>query len=138
VAIEPEVPDVPETVLAAIAAADQVVLAPGSLYTSVLPPLLVPAIRDAVAAGRARVVQVGNLRPQVPETAGLDATDHLEAVLGHGVRVDTFVYQEGGELAADPARIAAHGVVPVGADVAREGRGAHDPVRLAITLRALV
>lgn len=138
VAIEPEAPEAPEAVLATIAAADQVVLAPGSLYTSVLPPLLVPAIRDAIAAGPARVVQVANLRAQVPETAGLDATDHLEALLGHGVRVDTFVYQEAGELAADPVRIAAHGVVAVAADVARAGGGAHDPVRLAITLRALV
>jgi uncharacterized cofD-like protein len=129
-------------VLAAIAAADQVVLAPGSLYTSVLPPLLVPAIRDAIAVGRGRVVQVANLRPQVPETAGLDATDHLEALLAHGVRVDTFVYQGvqdgGAELHADPERIRARGVEPVAADVARDGGGAHDPVRLAITLRALV
>jgi uncharacterized cofD-like protein len=138
VAIVPEAPEAPEGVLAAIAAADQVVLAPGSLYTSVIPPLLVPAIRDAIAAGPGRVVQVSNLRPQVPETAGLDATDHLEAVLGHGVRVDAFVYDIQSSLHADPARIRAHGVEPVAADVAREGGGAHDPVQLAITLRALV
>ena len=138
VAIVPEAPEAPEAVLAAIAVADQVVLAPGSLYTSVLPPLLVPAIRDAVASGPGRVVQVSNLRPQVPETAGLDATDHLEAVLAHGVRVDAFVYDTQSTLHADPARIRALGVEPVGAEVALESGGAHDPVRLAITLRALV
>jgi uncharacterized cofD-like protein len=138
VAIAPADPEVPPGVLEALAGADQVVLAPGSLYTSVLPPLLVPAIREAIAAGPGRVVQVANLRPQVPETAGLDATDHLDAVLEHGVRVDTFVYEEHGVLAADADRIAAHGVRPVAAGVARPDGGAHDPVRLAITLRALV
>ena len=143
VAIEPEAPEAPEAVLAAIAAADQIVLAPGSLYTSVLPPLLVPSIRAAIASGPGKVVQVANLRPQVPETAGLDATDHLEALLAHGVRVDAFVFEggpdgEGAALHADPERIRARGVEPVAADVARDGGGAHDPVRLAITLRALV
>ena len=52
---------------------------------------------------RGRVVQVANLRPQVPETAGLDATDHLEAVLEHGVRVDSFVYDEHGGAGRRPA-----------------------------------
>jgi uncharacterized cofD-like protein len=138
VALEPADPAPPAAVLDALAAADQVLLAPGSLYTSVLPPLLVPATRAAIAAGRGRVVQVANLRPQVPETAGLDATDHLEAVLEHGIRVDSFVYEEHGELAADPRRVAGWGVEPVPAQVARDDGLAHDPVRLALSLRALV
>jgi uncharacterized cofD-like protein len=50
----------------AIQAADQVVYAPGSLYTSVLPVLCVAGLRDALAATGARVVQVAYLRPQVP------------------------------------------------------------------------
>ena len=49
-----------------------------------------PATR--VASTPAEVVQVANLRPQVPETAGMDAADHLEAVLAHGARVDRFLY----------------------------------------------
>ena len=65
--------------VAAIAAADQVVLAPGSLYTSLLPVLCVPGLRDAIAATPARVVQIANLRQQVPETLGLDGADHLQA-----------------------------------------------------------
>ena len=76
----------------AIAAADQVVYAPGSLYTSVLPVLCVDELRAAIATTAARVVQVANLRPQVPETDGLDGADHLAAVLAHGARVDTFLY----------------------------------------------
>jgi uncharacterized cofD-like protein len=138
VTLEPSAPEAPDDVLGAIAAADQVLLAPGSLYTSVLPVLLVPAIRAAVGRSRARVVQVGNLRAEVPETEGLDATDHLGAVLEHGVRVDTFVYAVDGLLRADPTRIGALGVEPIGAQVACQGGFAHDPVRLAMTLRTLV
>ncbi len=55
VALEPADPAPPAAVLDALASADQVVLAPGSLYTSVLPPLLVPATRAAIAARPAAV-----------------------------------------------------------------------------------
>ena len=58
---------------------------------------------------------MANLRPQLPETAGLDAADHLEAVLAHGARVDRFLYDDGGGLAVDAARIRAFGVEPVSA-----------------------
>ena len=74
----------PAEAVHAIRHADQVVLAPGSLYTSLLPVLLVDDLRQAVAVTDARVVQVANLRPQPPETTGLDATDHLRAVRAHG------------------------------------------------------
>jgi uncharacterized cofD-like protein len=122
----------------AIEQADQVILAPGSLYTSLLPVLCVDALRGAVATTGARVVQLANLRPQPPETTGLDATDHLRAVLAHGVRVDAFVYQEAGELAADVEQIRAWGVEPVSANVATDRGATHDPVRLAKALRALL
>ena len=132
--------DAPATpaVLEAIAAADQVILAPGSLYTSLLPVLCVPEVCNALAATRARVVQVCNLGPQVPETAGLDATDHLRAVLEHGARVDSFLFADGGRLPADEVAIRALGVVPVAADVARPDVAAHDPAKLASALQALL
>jgi uncharacterized cofD-like protein len=124
--------------LEAIAEADQIVLAPGSLYTSVMPVLCVPDIRAALAGTRARVVQVANLRPQLPETAGLDGTDHLEAVLAHGARVDTFLYQVPGELAVDPGRIRSQGVEAIGRVLARSDGLVHDPRQLAKALRALL
>ncbi|HMG26418.1 MAG TPA: uridine diphosphate-N-acetylglucosamine-binding protein YvcK [Acidimicrobiia bacterium] len=128
----------PAEAIAAIAAADQVVLAPGSLYTSLLPVLCVRALRSAVAGAPGRVVQVSNLRPQPPETTGLDATDHLLAVKEHGARVDTFLYQRAGALAADDAAIRGWGVEPVAADVARADGLVHDPGKLAAALQALV
>jgi uncharacterized cofD-like protein len=128
----------PPDAIAAIAAADQIVLAPGSLFTSVLPVLCVPELRAAVAGTRARVVEVANLRPQVPETEGLDGTAHLEAVLEHGARVDVLLYEEGGELIVDGARVREHGVEPVAAALARPNGMAHDSRQLAKALRALL
>jgi uncharacterized cofD-like protein len=124
--------------VAAIDSADQVVIGPGSLYTSLLPVLCVTGIRTAVAHAPGRVVQVGNLRPQLPETAGLDATDHLRALLEHGARVDMFLYQRDGALAADEDAIRARGVDPAACDVARADGLAHEPGKLAAALRALL
>lgn len=124
--------------LRAIEDADQVILAPGSLYTSLLPVICVPDLRTTLTAAPGRVVQVCNLRPQVPETNGLDATDHVRAVLEHGGRVDRFLYQRDGVLAADDAEIRALGVEPVPATVARPDGLAHDPLQLAEALQALL
>jgi uncharacterized cofD-like protein len=128
----------PPDAIEAILAADQVVYAPGSLYTSVLPVLCVNDLRRAVAASRARVVQVSNLRPQVPETAGMDLADHLTAVLAHGCRVDTFLHDTGTGLHVDPIRLADCGVTTVAAPVARADGLVHDPQQLAPALCALL
>jgi uncharacterized cofD-like protein len=69
--------------LSAIAEADVIVLGPGSLFTSLLPALLVPEIRDAVAASSALRVYVCNVATQAGETAGYDLADHVEALVGH-------------------------------------------------------
>jgi uncharacterized cofD-like protein len=122
----------------AIRTADQVVYAPGSLYTSVLPVLCVAGLREAIAATPARVVQVANLRPQVPETEGMDAADHLAAVLAHGARVDTFLLDTGGGLSVDLPRLSAPGVEVVSAPVARPHGLAHDHDRLARALCVLL
>jgi uncharacterized cofD-like protein len=69
----------------AIGAADLVVLGPGSLYTSLLPPLLVHGMGEAVAQSRARVVLVMNAMTEPGESDGLTAAQHL-AVLRRHVR----------------------------------------------------
>jgi uncharacterized cofD-like protein len=132
-----DAPASPDAV-AAIAAADQIVLAPGSLYTSLLPVLCVPELRDAIAASRAHVVQVANLHPQLPETAGLDGTDHLRVVLEHGGRVDTFLHATDGALKVDEADVRELGVEAVGAPIARADGLVHDPEQLAKRLSALL
>ncbi len=72
-----------EEALAAIAEADLVVLGPGSLYTSLLPSLLIPVVRDAVMATDALRVFVCNVAMQSGETSGLDLAAHVEALIAH-------------------------------------------------------
>lgn len=72
-----------EDALAAIADAELIVLGPGSLYTSLLPVLLIPRIRDAVAAASATRLYICNVATQPGETAGYDLADHVEALLAH-------------------------------------------------------
>ena len=72
-----------EDALAAIAEAELIVLGPGSLYTSLLPSLLLPEIRDAVAASSALRVYVCNVATQQGETSGFDLAAHLEALVAH-------------------------------------------------------
>jgi uncharacterized cofD-like protein len=121
----------PPDAVAAIEEADQVVLGPGSLYTSVLAVTAVPALRRALEARQGGRVYVCNLRPQIPETAGFDAAAHVEALRDHGVMVDTVVH--------DPSHMPAGSLdMPVvQAAVARSDGLAHDPGRLAIVLRRL-
>jgi uncharacterized cofD-like protein len=69
--------------LAAIAEAELIVLGPGSLYTSVLPSLLIPAIRDAILAASATRLYVCNVATQEGETTGLDLSGHVAALLAH-------------------------------------------------------
>jgi uncharacterized cofD-like protein len=124
----------------AIRDADQIVLAPGSLFTSLLPVLVVPEIRRAVAEARAQVVQVGNLAPQIPETEGLDGVDHLRALLDHGARVDVLLVPpaETARLAVDDVAVHQCGVRAIRADVAEPGAHGHDPARLAQALDDLL
>ena len=69
--------------LEAIADAELIVLGPGSLFTSLLPSLLIPGIRDAVAAAPAPKVYVCNVATQAGETTGFDLAAHLEALIAH-------------------------------------------------------
>jgi uncharacterized cofD-like protein len=81
--IEPADVRASDDALAAIADAEIVVLGPGSLYTSVLPVLLIPQIRRAVAEAPGMRVYVCNVATQVGETEGYDLADHVEALLAH-------------------------------------------------------
>jgi len=137
VRLVPQDPRACEDALQAIARADQVLLAPGSLYTSIVAVLCVPEIRAAVAETPARVVQVANLATE-KETTGHDGTDHLLAVLESGGRVDDLIFDPDNGLAVDAARVAALGVRPVAAPVAGPAGNWHDPQQLAKALSALL
>lgn len=67
----------------AIQEADLIVLGPGSLYTSVLPNLLVPGISEAVSESEAKKVYICNVMTQSGETDGYTASEHLDALFSH-------------------------------------------------------
>jgi uncharacterized cofD-like protein len=76
-------PPLPQT-LEAIASADLVTIGPGSLFTSLVPNLLVHGIPDAIRASKAVKVYVGNLMTQANESLGLSASQHIQALFQHG------------------------------------------------------
>jgi len=124
----------PPAVLRAIAQADQVVLGPGSLFTSVLAACVVPGIREALSATHAQRVYVANLREQLPETAGFDVARLLESLRAHGVEVDVVLAGNAalplGELPDDVALVLA--------DVGGAGLREHDPEKLGAELASLM
>jgi uncharacterized cofD-like protein len=136
--LEPSDPDVHPDTVAAIERADLIVLGPGSLFTSTLPPLLVPAIREAILASRARRVYVANLLQQPGETIGYNAGKHLDRLVQHvgdGI-VDTVIVPHFRRLSTDliPVEfdrndLADRGVEVVAAHVTIGHH--HDPVALA-------
>jgi uncharacterized cofD-like protein len=69
--------------LDAIAEADVIVVGPGSLYTSLLPSLLVPGVQEAMLASSALRIYVCNVATQAGETEGYDLADHVEALAAH-------------------------------------------------------
>jgi uncharacterized cofD-like protein len=141
--LSPGDPPVHPAVLDAIAAADVVSLGPGSWYTSVLPHLLVPRLRSALAAAQARVVVVLNLVPQPGETDGFSPEEHLRVLQAHlgGVALHTviadadWVVDRRGLLSA----VRECGAELVLAPVAElNGGPRHDPVRLSAALASVV
>ncbi len=73
-----------EPALNAIREADLVVLGPGSLYTSIIPNLLVPGVVEAIAESKAVVVFVCSLADMQGETRGMHVFDHYQALMDHG------------------------------------------------------
>lgn len=81
--LEPSGAEPGECVLQSLSDADLVVLGPGSLFTSILPVLLVPGVAEAIRASRGSKVLVGNLMTQPGETVGMTMVEHLESIDRH-------------------------------------------------------
>lgn len=106
VLIEPQQVGAPPQVAAEIRRADLLVLGPGSLFTSTIPPLLVPEVRAAVLATQARIVYVCNIMTEAGETDGFTAFDHVAALERHLGRYPDWVVVNATPV--DPARVAAY------------------------------
>jgi uncharacterized cofD-like protein len=140
------VPDAPRAcpeAVAAIDAADWVVLGPGSWFTSVLPHLLVPGLSDALHRTAARRIVVLNLSAGSGETAGMPVEQHLDVLHRHApdLKIDAVVadpsaVEDVSELVACADELGARLLLrQVGVS---DGTPRHDPLRLAAALRDVV
>ncbi len=147
VRLRPDRPAACAEALDAVRAADLVLLGPGSWFTSVLPHLLVPELRDALIGSRGRRVVVLNLAPEPGETAGFSPEQHLAVLSQHApeLRVDAVLADVAAVAVPERLRRAARGMLSAGgrvhlAPVAADDRVAsrHDPAALADALFAVL
>lgn len=135
--------------LEAIRHADLITLGPGSLYTSVLPDLLVPEILQAIKESNAPCLYICNVMTQPGETEGYTVSDHVKALIEHvGKNVIDYVlvnnaspsreilkkYEEAGEFPVkiDAKQVEETGVIMIESDLLGEEKGAfHDSLILA-------
>jgi uncharacterized cofD-like protein len=123
--------------------ADLVLLGPGSWFTSVLPHLLVPELREALVSTQARRVVVLNLAPQPGETAGFSPEQHLDVLSQHApeLRVDAVLAD--GRTVPVPQRLRRSAealgaraiLAPVGE---QDGTPRHNPAALAEAVRGVL
>src|SRR5215471_712010 len=108
--------------LSAISAADVITLGPGSLYTSIIPNLLVSSVADAIGASAATKVFIGNLMTQPGETDGYGFAEHLSAVHSYAPQIHfDYTVVNDRAITPDQARVyAADGAVPVILDETEE------------------
>jgi len=143
VRLNPQEPPACDEAVAAIHAAEWVILGPGSWFTSVIPHLLVPGIHDALINTRAKRVLTLNLVMNTVETVGFSAKNHLEVLAAHApeLRLDVVL--------ADPGVVGDEALVrrvagDMGAELVlagvgdRERRGQHDSLRLAAAYRDII
>jgi uncharacterized cofD-like protein len=138
----------------AIGNADAIVLGPGSVYTSIIPNLLVDGIADAIDKSRAVKIYVCNVMTEAGETDGFTASDHVAAICLHapGRRLFDYVlvnkqrppadrlefYENYGQTFVEPdvEQIRAMGFTPIlGNFISQSNEVRHDARRLADAIR---
>jgi len=149
--IDPADAQPPERAIRALEEADLILIGPGSLYTSVIPNLLIKPIAEALRVAKALRVYVCNVMTQPGETDGYNAQEHLSAIIEHaGLIADVMVlngrrpsetilkaYQAEYQVPVqfDIAAIRELGVTPFFGDVISEGNYVrHDSTALAETI----
>jgi uncharacterized cofD-like protein len=154
--VPPNVEPMPQT-LEAIARADLITIGPGSLFTSLIPNLLVKGIAQAIVNSAAVKVYICNLMTQANESLGLTASEHIRALNRHAQVDRIFDYalvnraaapselkakyalEAASQIVADLEAIEALGVVPVVGDYREEaGVARHATGRVSGDLMQLV
>ena len=152
--LAPHAPAPAPGLLQSIAEADLITLGPGSLYSSVLPNLLVGGVAEALKTSRAMKVLVGNLMTQPGETDGMSQVEHVRAIQDHAGPIldavlinattpedgvlDRYVRRGAEIVESEPRALLKLGVIPVFADLVKAGpRMRHDSSKLARCLLKL-
>lgn len=154
--IQPENIEPVETALEALNDADAIILGPGSLYTSVIPNLLVKGIADTLRQSEAVKIYICNVMTQPGETDGYTASQHVKAIFDHVgaglidyvvVNVqdvapslrEVYAKQQAFPVIPDIAELEQLGVKIVKANLISETNLVrHDPVKLSRTIMSLV
>ncbi len=156
VGLIPENPAPTQAAIQAIGEADLILLGPGSLYTSIIPNLLVEGVVDAICQSDALKIYICNIMTQEGETEGYTAADHLEALLTHGTPgmvdiclansaqvaddlVEKYQQEDAAPLVVDEGRIAGLGLKVVEYPLSAQGAhfARHDSDQLAATIMNL-
>ncbi len=127
----PDPPASPEAA-AAILAADQIIIGPGSLFTSVLATAVVPEVRRALGQTSAQRVFVANVANEKGDARGFGLIEHIEALVCHGIEVDVVLADR------SSLSINSRSTILNVADLAADDGWSHDPARLAEALQHLL
>lgn len=154
--LKPSNPQPVDESLKAIAQAEAIILGPGSLYTSIIPNLLVEGIVEAIRQSRGKKIYICNVMTQPGETDGYTASDHLQAIYEHcgcnlvdyiivnnrlALRKQLKKYETQG---AYPVKVNTQGLAKLGVGVVQENLldqsdlVRHNPQRLAQTVINLI
>lgn len=156
--IMPEDADPPEGVLEAIAGAQAIIMGPGSLYTSVMPNVLIRDVARAVKESPAIKIYVANIMTQPGETDGYSVNDHLKQLLAHAdlgpldyvvvnsrpltnqQALQSYLDQGAEEAVMERGELEALGIIIVEQDLLKvTGKQVrHDPEKLAHTVMDII
>jgi uncharacterized cofD-like protein len=143
VALDPPRPEACAEAVDAVLSADWVVLGPGSWFTSVIPHLMVPALRQALIDTAGGLIVVLNLEPQEGETPGYGPEDHLSALFEHAPDLKIHTVLADVRSVAHPEEldrvVSSSGASLVIADIAAEGTtDRHDDNKLAAAFESIM
>jgi uncharacterized cofD-like protein len=149
--LEPSQITAPNAAIAAILEAEIILIGPGSLYTSLIPPLLVPDLRTAIQKSRAKLLYISNIMTEPGETDDMSLLDHIlvlmqhlhrapDAVLTNSAAIHPSTLEQYAKSMAHPVKqdieaVRMRGIHVIPAMLSKGGKAQHNATRLA---RAIV
>jgi uncharacterized cofD-like protein len=148
--LEPNQPTAIPGAVESILNAEMIVIGPGSLYTSVIPPLLVPDLAKALKQSKATIVYIANIMTEHGETDGLSVFEHCQAVTAHlgrkpdvvlvnnapvsSLTLEKYFAEQAQQVKLDLASVRQFGIGVHQARLTQNGEGQHQPRALSAAL----